>query len=169
MRKFTTTHTVYTFDELSKEAKQKAIEQYREGEDFPWLHDDMTMKLEDLLKQHGITYDHTPNVYYSLSYAQGDGAMFEGTVYWKAWRIEVRQNGHYYHHNSKTFWNAESVKTGKKITDKALKRFNDVYVEICKELERFGYSVMEDAISDENISTYLGEMDCEFYADGSIL
>lgn len=97
MRTFTTEHTVYEFDELSDDAKQKAIDQYREGQDFPWLSDDMSNHLEELLAKHGITYDMTPNVYYSLSYSQGDGAMFEGKLYWKAWQVEVKQMGMYYH------------------------------------------------------------------------
>ena len=158
---------VFYFDELSDEAKQKAIENYREGLDFPWLTDDMVYHLEELLKEAKIKYDFTPNVYYSLGYSQGDGAMFEGTFYWKAWKIEVRQSGHYSHYNSKTFRNAESVKTGKEITDKALKEFDAVYVEICKKLERYGYDAIEDATSDESITTYLQEEFNEFYEDGS--
>jgi hypothetical protein len=32
MRTFTTKHTVYTFDELSKEAQKKAIETWKQSE-----------------------------------------------------------------------------------------------------------------------------------------
>lgn len=169
MRKFTTEHTVYNFDELSEDAKQKAIENYREGEDFPFLTDDMLYKLEELLKENKIKYDITPNVYYSLSYCQGDGAMFEGLVYWKQYQIRIKQSGHYYHYNSKTFdidlinGNNISMKT----YEKTEAEFNELYVQICKELEQYGYDQIEYATSDETISTYLREEFNEFYKDGS--
>jgi hypothetical protein len=34
------TTTVYTFDELTGDAKQIAIGNYRAAQDFPWLSDD---------------------------------------------------------------------------------------------------------------------------------
>lgn len=161
--------TVYTFDELTEEAKAVAIENYREGQDFPWLSDDMSNYLEELLAKHKITYEFTPNLYYSLSYSQGDGAMFEGKLFWKAWQIEVKQSGHYYHENSKTYWNSVSVKTGKDITNQAAKQFDDLYIEICKAVAKYGYDSMEAQNADENISTYLLEMDYEFTAEGKMI
>lgn len=167
MRKFTTEHTVYEFDELSKDAQEKAIENYREGLDFPWLTDDIANRLEELLKENKITYDELPKIYYSLSYCQGDGAMFEGTIYWKAWTITAKQSGHYYHYNSKEL-SIYSTKTGKDAPDDVYDKFNDVYVSISKELEKYGYDVMETALSDENMIDIIQANEYEFYADGSI-
>lgn len=168
MRQFTTDHTVYEFDELSKEAQETAISNYRDGEDYPWLSDDMSNTMEALLKKNKITYEFTPNVYYSLSYSQGDGAMIEGTVKWKAWTATIKHSGLYYHYNSKDI-TLESTKTGKEADQKTYDQFNDIYVEICKELERAGYAYIEEATSDENIAQFLREMDYEFYEDGRSL
>jgi hypothetical protein len=151
MRTFTTEHTVYNFNELSKEAQAVAIEKQREFENEvmnDWLSDDLAYKLEELLKQHKMKCD-DPKIYYSLNYCQGDGAMFEGTIYWKSWKVEARQSGHYYHYNSKTFWNTESVKTGRDMPDETAKIFNDEYVAICQELEKYGYDCIETALSSQ--------------------
>lgn len=65
---------VYTFDELSKEAKERAIEKnrYMNVEYWEWWHnvyDTFKEKYSDLFE---IT-----NIYFSGFYSQGDGAMFE--------------------------------------------------------------------------------------------
>lgn len=169
MRTFTTTHTVYTFDELSDEAKQKAIEKQRDFENEyglkHWLPDEMDYQLSELLRRYKMKCDDA-KVYYSLTHSQGDGAMFEGTVYWGAWRIEVRQSGHYYHYNSKQFWNFESVKTGREPSDKTLSKFNEAYVALCRELERAGYHAIDYALSDEVLIENIKANGHEFYEDG---
>lgn len=162
--------TVYTFDELTTEAKNRAIEDYRQDQDFPWLSDDMSNKLVELLAENKITYDFQPNLYFSLSYSQGDGAMFEGTMRFKAWTISVKHYGNYYHENSKTIESITSTKTGEEPSDKVWKRvfdeFEPLYVSICKQVAEYGYSIIEAETSDENISQWLLEMDVEFNADG---
>ena len=84
------TTTIYTYDELTTEAQNRAIEDYRRDQDFPWLSDDMSERLVEILAENKITYDYQPNLYFSLSYSQGDGAMFEGTMRFKAWTISVK-------------------------------------------------------------------------------
>lgn len=168
MRHFTTEHTVYSFDELTDDAKQKAIESQHEFEYEMldgWLPDEMQYKLNELLPLYGMTCDDA-KAFYSLGYSQGDGAMFEGTIFWKAWRVEVKQSGHYYHYNSKTFWNTESVKTGKDMPNKTAVEFNDLYVELCKELAKAGYSAIEGATTDESLADNIRMNEYEFYADG---
>lgn len=52
MRKFTTEHTVYSFDELSEEAKQKALENlYDINIDYYWYYDEW---LEEIAEEYGI-------------------------------------------------------------------------------------------------------------------
>lgn len=170
MRKFTTEYTVYTFDELSTEAQARAIEDHRNGMDYPFLTDDMSYRLEELLAENKIKYEFTPNVYYRLAYSQGDGAMFEGTVNWKQYTVTIKQSGHYYHENSKNLdidlTNGNNISMA--VYERVESEFNEIYVAICKELARYGYSIIEDATSDESISTYLTEMEYEFYEDGSM-
>lgn len=171
MRTFTTEHTVYTFSELSDEAKQKAIEGYREGLQY----DNLEMFMQDQLTEHLLPkYKITPanvTTMFSLGYSQGDGAMFEGTVQFKAWTIRVKHYGHYYHYNSKTIESITSTKTGEEPSDKVWKRvfdeFEPLYVTICKELERYGYDEIEYQSSDDTISNWLAN-DYEFNEDGTL-
>ena len=68
--------TVYQFNELSDEAKDKAIENYRQdGFDYEWWN----YIFEDAKRMGalmGITVD---NIYFSGFSSQGDGACFEGS------------------------------------------------------------------------------------------
>lgn len=167
MRQFTTTHTVYKFEELEREAQERALNDFRERESFNWLTDELQEELARLLKQHGLKYDELPRLYYSLNYSQGDGAMFEGTVYWKSYTATIRQSGYYYHFNSKSF-DLESTKTGKDATVERYAEFDDLYIDICRELERTGYQIIEDASSDESIKELIEVNGYEFYSDGRL-
>jgi hypothetical protein len=82
--------TVFTFDELSPEAKEKAREWYREGAlDYEWY--DATFedaaRVADIL---GVSFRgargnlNAPAIYYSGFSSQGDGACFEGSYSYKA-------------------------------------------------------------------------------------
>jgi hypothetical protein len=169
MRTFTTTHTVYSFDELDDTAKAKAIEKQREFEqEFSndWLPDAMADKLAELLEANGLKCDDA-KIYYSLGYSQGDGAMFEGTVSWHKYRVDIRQNGHYYHYNSKHF-DVTDEDTGDYADNNIEMEFNDIYTDICKDLERYGYDCLEQAESDETIIDSINANEYEFYSDGSM-
>lgn len=65
---------VYTFDELSEEAKEKAIENYRflEVELFEWYE-----PIYDMFKDTYSDLFEITNMYFSGFHSQGDGAMFE--------------------------------------------------------------------------------------------
>lgn len=169
MRTFTTTHTVYNFDELSDEAKEKALNYFRENNWYDFLGDDLQYKLEELLKDNNIHFDELPKVYYSLGYSQGDGVMFEGTVKWKYYTVEIRQSGHYYHYNSKQFWNFENSRTGREVSDKVYKQFDELYVRICKELEKYGYDIIEYEQSEEYLKEMIEGNEYEFTEDGKLI
>ncbi|MBU0564901.1 MAG: antitoxin of toxin-antitoxin stability system [Gammaproteobacteria bacterium] len=84
-------YLIYTFDELSEAAKEKAREWYRDGQlDYDWW--DFVYEQADTAAKHlGIDIDrkgkHTPAIYFSGFSSQGDGACFEGTYrYKKGWR-----------------------------------------------------------------------------------
>lgn len=167
MRKYITEHTVYNFNELSQEAKEKAIEQFRDNENFYFLSDDMQYHLEGLLKDNKITYGELPKVFYSLSWSQGDGAMFEGRIYWKSYTADIKQSGHYYHYNSKNI-ELYSTKTDKEASDKVYDQFNDLYVDICKKLERYGYDCIDYALSEEAIIETIEANEYEFTKEGAL-
>lgn len=169
----TITTKVYTFDELTDEAKAVAIEKYRESEDFPFLSDDMHERLGELLIKYKMKSDDA-HVFYSLSYSQGDGAMFTGTIEYKSWLIEVSHwGGMYYHFNSKTIDSITSIKTGETPSDKVYSRvfheFEPLYVKLCKELEQWGYDYIESATSDEVITDTLMANEYEYTEDGRMV
>lgn len=118
----TITKTLFTFEELSEEAKEKAIEKQRNCEyylDYEWwdfVYEDFHQKIKD--KGFDIT-----KIYFSGFWSQGDGAMFEydgldsklldeaaDTLDLPNWKKSIlkngyisgkgRQSGHYYHENS---------------------------------------------------------------------
>lgn len=163
------TYKVYLFDELPKESQQKAIEKWRQDDDLPFLHEDMEYKLTELLQENKIkTTDH--KVYYSLSYCQGDGAMFEmqGTwnYYGKKYYLMIKHYGHYNHKYERIIEMQEV--DGTMANEKAEKKFTAIYENICDELKKYGYDCIEYQQSDECITETLKANDYEFTLNGSI-
>ena len=162
----TKTYNVYTFDELSDEQKEKARDWFRDGNEYHFLGEAMDEHLQDLLLENKLKCDE-PKIMYSLSYSQGDGAMFEGTVYFKSYYATIKHAGHYCHYNSKDI-EINSVKTDKEASDKVYKEFNDVYVDICRKLEKYGYDYIEYEDSDEVVDDIINANEYEFTSDGKI-
>jgi len=131
-------------------------------DDFYFLKDDLTELLKEKLLKNNISVINDLKVFYSLSNCQGDGFMFEGLIQTKKARFRIKQSGFYYHENSKKIFldclfigNKEVYPTEmtEKQEEKANKiedEFNYLYIDICKELEKEGYSIIE-AINKENI------------------
>lgn len=79
----TITTTVYSFDELSKEAQAKAIDAYRYlNVDYDGWHDPILEDARDRLESMGYE---EPEVRYSGFSSQGDGASFTAGVDLVAW------------------------------------------------------------------------------------
>lgn len=153
---------VYTYDELSDKAKEKARDCYIQGNDHPFLSDAMDEYATDLLIENKIKADNF-KVFYSLSYSQGDGAMVELDATWKAWRVTVQQRGHYYHERS-TEITLTSLKTGECAPDKTIKDFEEnVYIPICKKLEKYGYDYIEYEDSEESIKEMMVSTESDQY------
>lgn len=165
--------TLYKFDELSDEAKQKAIEDAREREHeygLESLPEMMQDQLEYLLTEKGAR-NLSVTVRYSLGYSQGDGASFTGSFDWKAWRVDVDTNSwgvHYSHHRSVDVKEMNSLKTDKDAPDQKWAAMQNMIEEIGLELEKYGYSEIEYATSDEVLEELLIANEYEFTADGGI-
>jgi DNA-dependent RNA polymerase auxiliary subunit epsilon len=71
------TKSIYTFNELNPEAKQKAINDYIEGIDWSIESEYITEVFQDELSNLGYPNHDTP---WSLNYSQGDGVAFYGQV-----------------------------------------------------------------------------------------
>ena len=79
MRTIIIKKTLYTFDELSKEAKQQAIDtriqELNEDSHEEYFKSIINTKLDELNIEAGFTID-TSDVWYDLSYCQGSGVSF---------------------------------------------------------------------------------------------
>lgn len=174
MRTFTTQHTVYNFDELTDEAKQKALENHRQFEYETldtWLEDDMDYKLGELLKENNIKSLKT-DIRYSLGYSQGDGASFTGDIeYNDTWRATIGNNSygyHYSHWNTVCIEEMTSLKTDEEAPAETEDKLLDIIHDINKELKRYGYARIDDATSDEQIIESIEANEYEFYEDGRL-
>jgi len=161
----TKTYNLYTFDELDEKGKEKAREGYRNGNEYDFLSEDMTEYVNDLLKKAKINSNDI-KVFYSLSYSQGDGAMIELSGTWKSYNVNVKQSGRYCHYNSKTI-EITQTKNGRDANEKAYNDFNEIYVDICKQLESYGYKHIEYQDADENVDENLAINEYTFLEDGT--
>lgn len=71
------TITLYKFDELKPEAKERAIQKWRDGMEWDIESEFITESFEEKLKKLGYPTD---NIEWRLSYSQGDGVAFYGDV-----------------------------------------------------------------------------------------
>jgi len=162
--------TLYTFSELSKEVQKKVIRRFQDNEEHYFLDENMREYLKELLEENKI--EGKAKIYYSLSYCQGDGAMFEGDFVWNGYNIPVKHSGHYYHYNSKsigeiTTADGEEIEDSKKYQE-IEKEFNDLYVEICQKLAKWGYSCIEADLEESNIIENIEANEYTFREDGTI-
>lgn len=145
----TKTITLYNFNELTKEAQEKAHQDWIASNDYPFLSDCMNEWLHELLEENktkDLNDTSKPNtkptpVFYSLSYSQGDGVMFEGHFEWKKYQVIIKHSGHYYHSNSKTI--EITYGDDNEATEKVYAEFEKIYQSICEELETRGYNQVE--------------------------
>ena len=116
-------------------------------EDYPFLSEELKELLIEKLKTKKLLFDdETIKVYYDLGYSQGSGFMFEGLITFKDLQIQIKHYGHYYHYNSKElraliYKNKYYEELNEKNTKKAdliLEKFNNLYIDICKEIEKQG-------------------------------
>lgn len=173
MKTITKEYQIYTFDELSQEAKDKALNDYFAEESFDFLSEDMEYKLTELLAENQIKISDGDKlkIQYSLSNCQGDGAMFEGRYEWNGYEVSIKQSGHYYHFNSKQIemWQ-EKHDTCETVdaSEEVYKQFDNLYVSICKELARYGYDVIETYQSEESFKDICEENGYTFLSTGEM-
>lgn len=86
MRTETTVTEVYTFSELSDEAKERARDWYRSADDFSFHAECVIEDAKAIGALMGITID---KVYYSGFSSQGDGACFEGAYSYKTCALKA--------------------------------------------------------------------------------
>ena len=166
---------VYQFDELSNEAKEKAISQWYESEDYPFLSENLTEIITECYDTEKVFSD--IKLCYSLSYCQGDGLSFSASFDFEKWlqrytfqdfkkralidiyTVEIKQNtGHYcYAHEGcvngeACYMNTIELRNLDQLFETVLDDIKAYYLEVCKQTEKAGYSELEYRMSFEEFS-----------------
>lgn len=179
MKEYTITR--YSFEELSPEAQEKALEAWRyslhmEIPDY-LLEESM---LEELAREITGAYDlpgaDDLKISYSLSYSQGDGVSFSGRVNketapglsWpdSAIYAEFKRNSNHYSHGytvTPELFDAE----GEEISD-GIEEFRESYLKICRNLEKYGYKWIEEWTSEAHAREDIAEAGDIFLLSGKV-
>jgi len=138
MKKVKVIYEVYRFKELGRKAKA-------------------------LLAQHKIKGE--PTLGYSLSCSQGDGLNFTGDFEWKGYQVKITHSWRY------PFASASEIalydKEGEEVEEgKVAERFKTLYLQICKELEKEGYGVLDYRMDDKEFAEHCEVNEYNFFKNG---
>ncbi len=172
MKTVTRVVTLYTFDELSDEAKLKARNDFNKDEDYPFLADDLREYIHEELMEAGYTVEGVatsanPSIrpLYSLGYSQGDGLMFEATITDKDGnKYTIKHKGHYYHERSTEIEGVD--KNGEDIDTKTFEE--TFYIPLCKRIAQRGYDAIEYQESEEYFRETCEANNYTFREDGTM-
>lgn len=154
---------VYKFEELSKEAKEYVKQKYYENEEYPFLCEDLTESCKALLEEAGASYSDI-RLLYSLSYSQGDGLCFTGTIEKGGKELRLTHNYRYYFANSVSM---EFIgEQGEEVDE--ISELKDIYFSVCKKLEDEGYGILEYRMTDEEFSEFADNNEYEYTETGKL-
>jgi hypothetical protein len=185
---------VFAFSELSKEVQEKVIAKWYELEDYPSLTEDLTESLKAMNKQ--CFYD--VKLSYSLSYCQGDGLSFTGTldfekflenIYSKrenlkpsvkkalselVFYIRSKGNAGRYAYSSKSDiefeYNSNDTYTHLEnmFESDILPEIQDYYMSICRDIETEGYNILDYRMSIDEFTELAESNSYEYFEDGKM-
>jgi hypothetical protein len=155
---------IYKFEELSDEAKERAIAKWYEDEDYPFLQDDLTESLKSLLSDNGCEYANI-KTFYSLSYSQGDGLCFTGSITKDGKTLKLTHNGRYYYATSVTM-DYYDEEMGDEID--AVEELKTIYFNLCYKLEKEGYAILEYRMDNDEFADNCDANNYEFDEYGNI-
>ena len=164
MKTITKTFNIYDFDELSKEIQEKLIKKeekgIRENEVDEFLEEEMEQLAIQLLEENFEEKAVFQDVYYSLSYCQGDGAMIEFDLNYCGKDVKIRHNPycHYYHERS-----FEIISDN--LTENQENTLKEKIIKINTQLAKYGYEFIEEDRTEQAIEQL---KDCMFYENGEI-
>lgn len=161
---------LYSYQELSKEAQEKAHAKWNEYDNLPYLQEYLEEQLIDELAQHkSIEVEGMPKLYYSLTNSQGDGVMFEGDFIFRGLRVIVHHSGNYYHARSKNYtWENPITGDAAEPTTQTEMDFDNIYFHICSELEKQGYKYIKQEQSEETFIEICDANEYTFEANGKM-
>lgn len=183
---------LYAFNELTEQAKKRAIEYVKTILDDYFFVYDIQDDIENYIKPEFINSKgfEAENVYYSLSYSQGDGAMFEGrvnditkfTTNKRAIKVineygvyaKFTHKGRYYHEKSYDFTiEFPELKPTqyrlKEEFDKIEQNIIDIYEETCKEIYKQLRDHHNALTSEESIIEFADGNGYQFNEKGHII
>ena len=185
---------LYEFTELSENAKNAAIEKHKKNSEI--FLDFFSDDCREQIRENG--FKGNIKLQYSLSCSQGDGLSFScdyfdnlnalfieilGTEKQKTIdtilnNISFKCNGNngrycYASKNDITlelddYCHVKSSTNIDNLISKVESKLKDLYIDLCKQLEKQGYDDIEYQYSDEYIAETLTENDCYFTIDGLI-
>jgi hypothetical protein len=182
-------YTVYKFDELKPEAKQKAIDLWYEWEEYYFLSDDLTeevMQLDTL----GIFSD--IKLAYSLSNCPGDGLSFSANIDLAKWLAQdedltkdekqaivesvykihsTGNKGRYcYATENQIEWEGQGNETEALCAkmDTICLEIGKYYLKICKDAEDTGYDTLSYRMDGEEFSEFCESNGYMFKENGTL-
>lgn len=190
METITKQFEVYKFGELSDEVKQSIIDNHYKDDDFPFLCDDI---VEHLTSLDGKGVFSNFDLSYSLGNCQGDGLSFSADfdfekflsnydfqgfkkrALFNYFKVSVTKNrGHYcYAHKDCVDFTENYYRSGSTELEHLCDLFNSVlddiqtyYIEVCKEAEKYGYSLIEYRMSFEEYEEFSDSDNLVYLANG---
>lgn len=185
---------LYSFNELSESAKEKAISKWYEKEDYPFLSEDIRNYIAEKLDTEKVISEIELN--YSLSYSQGDGLSFKCDFDFEKWlekydfqefkkraileqfSVKINANNGRYCYAHKDCVNMEyctyksyfstDLSNLESLADSVLSDITDYYLSICKEAQKYGYSVIEYRMNNTEFSDLCEVNDYLFYENGNM-
>lgn len=158
----TITKNIYSFNELSKKAQEKAHQDYKNRNTYEFLEQYLLDELNIELEENNIKENGNKKVLYSLSYSQGDGVCFIGDFIWEDVEISITHNFRYYHRYSTDINGYFKSAIHENV-------FKELYYKICKNLEKTGYSHIEYEDSIETFKELCKDTEYYmFYEDGTL-
>ncbi|MFA5300811.1 MAG: hypothetical protein WC389_21685 [Lutibacter sp.] len=178
---------VYDFSELSKEAKEKAIEQWYEHEEYPFFKDDIDMYVSE---KDDYFYDR--KLQYSLSCCQGDGLSFSAKFSLYKWlneRTNLKESvkrtlcelaticskgntGHYCFASrgdiELDFDNNYERPNIESLAEKLRDEIADYYISLCMDAEKYGYDILEYRMDELEFDDLCNDMGYTFLQDGTM-
>jgi len=163
---------LFSFEELSQEAKDKARENFNMDNDYPFLEDDLREYIHEEIEEAGykvlgVATSANPSIvpYYSLSYSQGDGLMFEASVEDKKGNVyTIKHSGFYSHERSTSITGTDQE--GNEIDTDDFEE--NIYIPICRRVAEKGYDILDYQGSEENFGEICEANDYTFEADGTM-
>lgn len=196
MRTITKSYTVYKYEELSNAAKEKARQEYLNGQESYFFTENCLERLKELFPNSEL------EVEYSLSYCQGDGFNIYGKIYldevleyikeqftekelrFFKWMFdnygsiyEMKSNNYYSYcicsrnDFAEIYLDDMQMENMRDIPEATLEKFNKTVGEyldnLCKEFEKDGYAYFYE-VSEDDLKEWAEANEYEFYENGKI-